>query len=128
MFFVSLSFFGIAGIGIVGLIADGIDAVRLRRRGIGAMAEVIGVNTSYSRWGASKSRVVRFRTADGEAVKTELPTGQLRGIPVGVSVGILYLPDVPDVASAGGGRFRYVGYLFGIAFFIFLGVTCLLSH
>jgi hypothetical protein len=128
--FIEFCMFTMAGIMIVSTITGVVRSVQVRRSGVSATAEVIGINTYTGQASIRRARVVRFATPyDGE-VTTQLPSGQLRDTPVGARVGIRYLPQRPKVARSDGSVRYFWGLIFNVLWagvFIAIGVSALSS-
>jgi hypothetical protein len=88
---------------------------------------VIGTNAPTGFANFSRSRVLRFTTAQNREVIVAMPRGRLRDIPAGGRTGISYLPEKPKVVRSPGGDARYVSSLFGVAVFVALGISLLIS-
>lgn len=127
-----VAFFGLCvlAFGILGILAVASDVrlfVQLRRRGVAATAEVVGVNTRSTGvpGGTHRYPVLRFTTADEEIVTTELRLGKLRGASIGDRVYIQYLPKRPKTVGLWDGDFRFSATLWSVlacVFLIVLGV------
>jgi hypothetical protein len=125
--FLGVCVLAFAGLLIFGTISDVVRSSQVRRRGATATAEVVGINTRIGLANYSRSRVVRFTTAQNREVTVAMPRGQLRDIPVGGRTGIRYLPQKPKVVRSPGGGARYVSRLFGVAVCVALGLSLLIS-
>lgn len=125
--FLGVCVLAFAGLLVFGTISDVVRSSQVRRRGVDATAEVIGINAPTGYANFSRSRVLRFTTAQNREVTVAMPRGRLRDIPVGGRTGIRYLPEKPKVVRSPGGGARYVSSLFGVAVFVALGVSLLIS-
>ena len=112
---------------VFGTISDVVRSSQVRRRGVAATAEVVGINAPAGFANFSRSRVLRFTTAQNREVTVAMPRGRLRDVPVGGRTGIRYLPEKPKVVRSAGGGGRYLSSLFVVAVFAALGVSLLLS-
>jgi hypothetical protein len=127
MSFLGVCVLAFAGLLIFGTIRDVVRSSQVRRHGVDATAEVIGINAPTGFANFSRSRVLRFTTAQNREVTVAMPRGRLRDIPVGGRTGIRYLPEKPKVVRSSGGSARYLSSLFGVAVFVALGVSLLMS-
>jgi Protein of unknown function (DUF3592) len=125
--FLGVCMLAFAGLLIFATVSDVVRSSQVRRRGVAATAEVIGTNPRTGFANYSRSRVVRFTTAQNREVTVAMPRGRLRDIPVGGRTGIRYLPEKPKVVRSSGGSARYVSSLFAVAVFVALGVSMLIS-
>jgi hypothetical protein len=116
-----------AGLLFFGTISDVVRSSQVRRRGVVTTAEVIGINAPTGFANFSRSRVLRFTTVQNREVTVAMPRGHLRDIPVGGRTGIRYLPEKPKVVRTSGGGAGYLSSLFGVAVFVALGVSLLIS-
>lgn len=99
---------------------------QLRRRGMPAAAEVVGIDTYYGQANVSRHPVVRFATADNETIT--MRCDRMRGISVGDRVEIRYLPERPKVTAPPDGGFPYsstIWPLLSSAFFLAIGIRLL---
>ncbi|GAB2800999.1 hypothetical protein GCM10027176_01320 [Actinoallomurus bryophytorum] len=125
--FLGVCVLAFAGLLIFGTVSDVVRSSQVRRRGAAATAEVIGINPRTGLANYSRSRVVRFTTAQNREVTVAMPRGRLRDVPVGGRTGIRYLPEKPEVVRSPGGGARFASSLFGVAVCVALGVSLLIS-
>jgi hypothetical protein len=128
MAFLGICSLVLAGVVFLAAVADAGRLAQVRRRGLTAEAEVTGVNTCYHRASVSHRLVIRFTTAHGQVVTTQLRWGRAAGRSAGDPVTIRYLPGQPEIAGAldaDPAAFSVIGNLLTIAVFVFLGVVLL---
>ena len=125
--FLGVCVLAFAGLLVFGAISDAVRSSQVRRRGVAATAEVVGINAPTGFANFSRSRVLRFTTDQNREVTVAMPRGRLRDLPVGGRTGIRYLPEKPKVVRSPGDRAGYVPRLFGVAVFVALGVCLLIS-